>query len=133
MMNVAIRIVVLSIAMGAYFVWAFRGIENDPLESAPALLGFIAGFLFLTAVAVPVFAATAGKGKGNLAGFAFRCWLLTAGLVAVGWLVFYSRDPAAAGFFRENVIVGGLVLAGLVAVVNFALIRALEYLAPRKR
>ena len=131
-MQIVLRIIVLSIVMGAYFIWAFRGIENHPVESVPALLGLLAGFLAPTAIGMGLYAATTGRGRQDLPALAFRAWLVTAGVVAIGWLVFYAQDPAAAGFFRDNVLVGGLVLAALMVALNFGLLRALDYLAPGK-
>jgi hypothetical protein len=127
-----IRIVILSVFMALFMVWGFRGVENNPLEAVPALLGFIAAFLAPSAIAVPAWAATAGKGRGNVAGFAFLFWAGSAAAVAAGWLVYYARDVAAGGYFRDNMLVGAVALAALTAALAFGLARGLDYLAPKR-
>ena len=90
-MNVGIRIISLSLIMSIYMVWAFRGVESDPQEAISALLMFLGGFLVLTVVAVPIYKMTGSKVGGTLAEFTFRCWLVTATLVTIGWLVFFAQ------------------------------------------
>lgn len=65
--------------------------------------------------------------------FAFRCWMITAALVASGWLVFFARDPAAAGFFRDNILIGAAILIVLVFAANFILTQVFAYLAPQRK
>lgn len=130
-MLVAARIILLSLVMSIYMVWAFRGVEYDPQEAVGALLVFLVGFLVLPAIAVPVYKMTWGKAADNTPDFAFRCWMITAALVAIGWLVFFAQDPAAAGFFRDNILIGAVILIVLVAAANFVLSRVFDYLAPK--
>lgn len=131
-MLIATRIIILSLVLSVYMVWAFRGVEYDPQEAVSALLGFVGSFLVLTAVAVPIYRMTRGKAGGNVAVFAFRCWLVTAAVVTLVWLVYFSRDTAAAGFFRDNIVVGALALIAVIGGANFALTQCLAYLAPKR-
>ncbi len=132
-MNVGIRITSLSLIMSIYMVWAFRGVEYDPQEAIGALLVFLGGFLVLTVIAVPIYKMTGSKAGGTLAEFAFRCWLVTATLVTIGWLVFFAQDPAAAGFFRDNILIGAAILIVVVAAANFAVTQFLAYLTPKRK
>lgn len=132
-MFVTIRIIALSLVMSVYMLWAFRGIETDPQESIGALLVFLGGFLVLTAVAAPVYQLTKGKSGGDTAGFAFRFWLISAAAVTVAWLVFFWQDTAAAGFFRDSVIIGAVILPVLVAAANYVLTQVFAYLAPKRK
>jgi hypothetical protein len=132
-MLVTIRIIGLSLVMSIYMMWAFRGIEYDPQESVGALLLFLGGYLILTAVAVPVYQMTKGKSGGDTASFAFRFWLISVTAVTIAWLTFFWQDPAAAGFFRDNIIVGAVILPVLVAAANFAIVQGFTYLAPKRR
>ena len=127
-----IRIVILSVFMALFMVWGFRGVENNPLDAAPAFLGFIAAFLAPGAIGAPAWAATLGKGRGT-AGAIFPAWAVTAALVAIGWLVYYARDIAAGGYFRDNMLVGAVLLAVLTAVLAIGLGRGLDYLAPQRK
>ncbi len=132
-MLVTIRIIGLSLVMSIYMIWAFRGVEYDPQESIGALLLFLGGYLILTAVAVPIYQMTRGKSGGDTAGFAFRFWLISAAAVTIAWLVFFWQDPAAAGFFRDSIIVGAVILPVLVAAANYAIIQGFTYLAPKRK
>jgi len=132
-MQVVARIIGLSLVMSVYMVWAFRGIEYDPQEAVSALLIFLGGFLVFTMVAVPIYRMTGSKAGGTLEEFTFRCWMITAALVAIGWLVFFAQDPAAAGFFRDNILIGAAVLIVLVLAANFLLNQVFAYLAPRHK
>jgi len=131
-MPVAIRILVLSVVMSIYDIWAFRGVENNPVETIPAFLEVLATFLAPTALLVPAYAMTLGKGRTDLSRFALTCWMVTAALVALAWLGFYAWDKASGGYFRDHMLVGALLLAALMVAANFGLVRALDYLAPRK-
>lgn len=136
-MNTAIRIGVLSVVMAVYMGWAFRGIEYDVMETGPALLGFFVAFTICTLIAAVVYRAMSQPEPEALARFAFRVWVVTAALVTVGWLFYYAQDPAAAGEFRDNIIVGGVILAVVVGVLNFVLTlaidRGIDYLMPKRR
>jgi hypothetical protein len=52
--------------------------------------------------------------------------------VTIGWLVFFAQDPAAAGFFRDNILIGAAILIVVVAAANFAVTQVLAYLAPKR-
>ena len=132
-MLIAIRIIGLSLIMSVYMIWAFRGVEYDPLESISALLLFLGGYLILTAVAVPIYQMTKGKSGGDTTGFALRFWLISAAAVTIAWLAFFWQDPAAAGFFRDNIIIGAVILPVLVAAANFAFLQGIAYLAPKRK
>ena len=136
-MNTAIRIGVLSVVMAIYMGWAFRGIEYDVMETGPALLGFFVAFTICTLIAAVLYRLKNQPDSETLDRFTFRVWLVTATLVAVGWLFYYAQDPAAAGEFRDNIIVGGVILAVIVGVLNFVLTlvidRGIEYLMPKRR
>ncbi len=132
-MTSVIRIIILSAFMAVFMIWGFRGVESNPLEATPALLGFILAFLAPAAIAIPAYAATIGKGRGNTAAVVFPVWAITAAAVAGGWLLYYAGDIAAGGYFRDNVLTGAFVLAALTALLAFALGRGLDYLAPRRR
>lgn len=127
------RIITLSLVASIYMLWAFRGVEYDPQEAIGALLVFLGGYLILTAIAVPAYHLTKGKSGSDTAGFAFRFWLVSAAIVTIAWLVFFWQDPAAAGFFRDNIIVGAVILPMLIAAANFALTQVFIYLAPRRK
>jgi hypothetical protein len=132
-MAIAIRIGIISVAMAVYMGWAFRGIEYEALEAAPDLLAFFLAFTIPTAIAVPVYKMLGQRDNAQISRFAFRFWLAAAGVAAGAWLVMNAGDPATAGFFRDNVIVGIIGLIALVAAVNFGAIQVLQYLAPKKR
>ena len=136
-MNTAIRIGVLSVVMAIYMGWAFRGIEYDVMETGPALLGFFIAFTICTLIAAALYRLMKRPDSDTLARFAFRVWVVTAALVTVGWLFYYAQDPAAAGEFRDNIIVGGVILAVIVGVLNFVLTlvvdRGIDYLMPKRR
>lgn len=123
--------------MAVYMGWAFRGIEYEIQEAAPALLGFVIAFMLGALIATPIYRLKSGPDAAALERFAFRVWAVTATLVAIGWMVFYARDAAAAGEFRDNVIIGGVIMAVLVTVLNFVLAYALDmgigYFMPKRR
>jgi len=123
--------------MAVYIGWAFRGIEYEIQEAGIALLGFFVAFMIGTLIATPIYRLKSGPDAAALERFAFRVWAVTASLVAIGWMVFYAQDTAAAGEFRDNVIIGGAILAVLVTVLNFVLAYALDigltYLTPKRR
>lgn len=123
--------------MAIYMGWAFRGIEYEIQEAGIALLGFFIAFMIGTLVATPIYRLKSKPDTAALERFAFRVWAVTASLVAIGWMVFYAQDAAAAGEFRDNVIIGGVIMAVLVTVLNFvlayALDRSLTYLTPKRR
>lgn len=128
-----IRIIILSTFMAVFMVWGFRGVEDSPLAAVPALIGFIVASLAPSAIGVPAYAATAGRKRGDTARFAFLFWAASAALVAAGWLLYYARDIAAGGFFRDSMLVGAAVLAALTAALAFALGRGLDYLNAGRR
>ncbi len=131
LINTVIRIVVLSLLMGVYMIWAFRGIENNPLEAAGALLALVSGFLVLTVIGVPIYARWK-RVDANLAELTFRWWLVTAIPITAGWLGFYSRDLALQGYFSANVVLGAIGLAILVAAANYLLVKAGGYLSAKR-
>jgi len=133
-MAVASRIGVLSAVMAVYMVWAFRGLEYDIAESGPALLGLFVTFTVLAIIAAPILRRKAAGDAAAPGGeLIYRFWIVSAAVIAVGWLIYYANDAAAAGEFRDNVIVGGLILAALVVVIHFVLLRVEAYLAPKRR
>jgi len=132
-MIIAIRIGVLSVAMALYMTWAFRGIEYDVLESGPAALEYFISFMICAVIAVPVYRMIKKPDNDALAAFAFRIWLVTATLVTIGWLIYFSQDVASQGEFRNNLIVGAIIMAVMVAVLNYALIIANRNLARKRR
>lgn len=137
MMAMAIRIGVLSAVMAVYMSVAFRGIEYDFMETGPALLGFFITFTILTVIAALIYKVKNQPDSDTLSAFSFRVWLITAPLVTIGWLVFYAQDVAAAGEFRDNIILGGVIMAVMVGVLNFVLAYAIsygiEYFKPKRR
>ena len=132
-MTIAIRIGVLSLAAAIYMTWAFRGIENEFMESAPAMLQILLAYAIPTLIAVPVYRKMGERDEAQVAGFAFIFWLAAAAVVTAGWMMLFGLDAAAAGYFRDNIIVGLIGLAVLVPVVNFGLTRAFMYYAPKRR
>ena len=132
LLNTVIRIVVLSFCMGVYMIWAFRGIEDNPLEAARALLELVSGFLVLTVIGVPIYARWKRVEGAGLAELTFRWWLVTAILVTAGWLVFYSRDLASQGYFSANLMLGTIGLVILVAVANYLLVKVGQYLSAKR-
>lgn len=132
LINTVIRIAVLSLVMGVYMIWAFRGIENAPVEAASALLELVLSFLVLTVIGVPIYARLKHVTGAGLVELTFRWWLVTAILVTVGWLVIYSRDLASEGYFSSNLAVGAIGLAILVAVANYLLVKAGGYLTAKR-
>ncbi|MFQ5609576.1 MAG: hypothetical protein ACE5G3_02170 [Gammaproteobacteria bacterium] len=132
-MAIAIRIGVLSLAAAVYMAWAFRGIEYEVMETLPALLELFLAFMVPTLVAVPVYRKTGTRDDAQVARFAFIFWLGAAAVVAAGWLILFGVDAAAAGYFRDNIILGVIGLIALVAVANFAVVRGLDYFAPKRR
>ena len=137
MMAMAIRIGVLSAVMAVYMSVAFRGIEYDIMETGPALLGFLVAFTICTIIAALIYKMKNQPDSEQLSAFAFRVWLITAPLVAIGWMVFYAQDVAAAGEFRDNVILGGVIMAVMVGILNFALTYVIsygsDYFKPKRR
>jgi len=137
MMAMAIRIGVISAAMAVYMGVAFRGVEYDVLETGPALLGFFVAFTICTVIATLLYKMKNQPDSEQLSAFAFRIWLVTASLVAIGWLVFYAQDVAAAGEFRDNVILGGVIMAVMVGILNFVLSYVIsygiDYFKPKRR
>jgi hypothetical protein len=131
-MAIAIRTGILSLATALYMTWAFRGIEYDVIETAPALLGLTLALWIATIIGVPIYMKRGQHDDAQVARFAFIFWAVTAGIVAMGWLLIYGRDPAAAGEFRDNLIVGVIVLIVFVAVVNFGVVRVLDYFSPKR-
>ncbi len=134
-MHVIVRIIVLSVVAGAYMVWAFRGVETDPRQSVEPLVIFVAGFLAPTLLIAAVYILTLGKAKDSTsrASFIFRCWMVTAALVAAGWLVYFYGDTAAGGFFRANLIGGVIGLIVVVVAGNLLVSAADRYLEGGRR
>ncbi len=132
-MIMAIRIGVLSIAMALYMTWAFRGIENNPLEAGPAVLEYFISFMICAVIAVPVYRMIRKPDGDALSAFAFRVWLVTATLVAIGWLIYFSQNLASQGEFTNNMIVGAVIMAAMVAVLNYLLILASRSLMQKRR
>jgi hypothetical protein len=136
-MNTFIRIGILSAIMAGYMGWAFRGIEYDVMETGPALIGYFIGFTLIALIAALIYKSRSKPESAALEKFTFRTWLVSVVVVALGWMIYYSQDPAAAGEFRDNIIVGGLIMAALVGVLNFALAYAVDfginYLKPKRR
>jgi len=122
MTTIAIRIAVLSAAMAVYMGYAFRGIEYDAMETGPALLGYFLSFTLLTIIAVPLYKLKNHPDEQSLTTFAFRFWAVTATVVTIALLIYSSTDVAAAGKYRDNVIVGGIIMAVMVVALNYALI-----------
>jgi len=132
-MATMIRIGILSVAAAVYMGWAFRGIEYEALEAAPALLGLFLAFLIPTLVATPVYKKLGERSDAQVTRFTLGCWMACAAAVVLVWLVAFGRDAAAAGYFRDNLIVGIIGLVVLVVVLNFALQPILQYFAPKRR
>lgn len=132
-MATAIRIGVLSIATAVYIIWAFRGLEYDLLEVGPPLLQLTAALIIPVAVAVPIYSKLAQHDAAQVARFAFLFWLASTVVISVGYLFLYGRDAAAAGYFRDNLIIGVAGLIALIAVANFVVLRILDYFAPKRR
>ncbi|MAF82546.1 MAG: hypothetical protein QGH93_03415 [Gammaproteobacteria bacterium] len=133
MTTIAIRIVILSAVMAVYIGVAFRGVEYDPLETGPALLGYFLAFTIWTLIAAPLYKIKTQADEASLATFTFRCWAITATL-ATCVIIFYSMtDIASAGEFRDNIIVGTILMAVIVVALNYALIIALRSLLSKRR
>jgi len=132
-MATMIRIGILSVAAAVYMGWAFRGIEYEALEAAPALLGLLLAFLIPTLIAMPVYKRLGERSDAQMARFALGFWMASGAIVVLIWLVAFGRDAAAAGYFRDNLVVGIVGLIVLVAILNFALTPVLQYFAPRRR
>jgi len=132
-MIMVIRIGVLSIAMALYMTWAFRGIENNPLEAGPAVLEYFISFMICAVIAVPAYRMIKKPDDDALSAFAFRIWLVTATLVAIGWLVYFSQNLASQGEFTNNMIVGAVIMAVMVAVLNYLVILASRSLVQKRR
>jgi hypothetical protein len=132
-MAIAIRTGILSVATALYMIWGFRGVEYDVVEIAPPLLGMTLALWIATIIGLPVYMKLGQRDDTEITRFGFRLWLVTAAIVAIGWLLLYGLDPAAAGEFRDNIIMGVIGLIVFVAVVNFGVVRALQYFGPRRR
>ena len=133
MTAIVIRIAVLSVAMAVYTGFAFRGIEYDPIEAGPSLLGYFLAFTILTMIAVPLYKMKSQPDEPTLAAFTFRFWSITAALAAIGIIIYSSTDVASAGEFRDNLIVGTIIMAVMVVALNYAVIFALRNLESKRR
>lgn len=133
MTTIAIRIAVLSAAMAVYMGLAFRGIEYDPIEAGPSLLGYFLAFTILTLIAVPLYKMKTHPDEESLTSFTFRFWAISAAIVAIGMIFYSTTDVASAGEFRDNVIVGAIIMAVMVVALNYALIIALRSLLSKRR
>ena len=132
-MATAIRIGVLSIVTAVYIMWAFRGLEYDLLEVGPPLLELLAALIIPTAVAVPVYNKLGQRDSAQTARFAVLFWFASTAVITVGWLILFGRDAAAAGNFRDNIIIGVVILVALIAALNFAITPVLKYFEPKRR
>lgn len=132
-MATVIRIGVLSIATAVYIMWAFRGLEYDLLETGPPLLQLIAALIIPTAIAWPVYSRVGQHDDAQVARFAFLFWLASTAVISVAYVILFGSDAAAAGYFRDNLIVGVVGLIILIGVLNFVTIRVLDYFAPKRR
>jgi hypothetical protein len=133
MTSLAIRIAILSAAMAVYMGVAFRGIEYDALEAGPSLLGYFIAFTIWTLIAVPLYKMKTHPDEKSLATFTFRFWAITAALATIGMMIYSQTDVASAGMFRDNVIVGAIVMVAMVVILNYALIFALRSLESKRR
>ncbi len=133
MTTIAIRIAVLSAAMAVYMGYAFRGIEYDAMETGPALLGYFLSFTILTIIAVPLYKLKSHPDEKTLTAFAFRFWAVTATIVTIALLVYASTDVASAGKYRDNIIIGGIIMAVMVVALNYALIYASQFLMTKRQ
>ncbi len=133
MTSIVIRIAVLSAAMAVYMGVAFRGIEYDALEAGPSLLGYFLAFTIWTLIAVPLYKMKNHPDEKSLTTFAFRFWAITAAVVAIGMVIYSQTDVASAGAFRDQPIVGAIIMAVMVVILNYALIFAMRSLEPKRR
>jgi len=133
MTTIAIRIAVLSAVMAVYMGVAFRGIEYDPMEAGPSLLIYFIAFTIWTLIAVPLYKMKAHPDEDKLVSFTFRFWAVTAAVVAIGMMIYSQTDVASAGSFRDNVIVGAIIMAVMVVALNYVLIIALRNLQSKRR
>ena len=136
-MNTIFRIGILSFIMSIYMCWAFRGIEYDVMEILPAVVGFFLAFTICAIIAGALYNLMKKPDEEALYKFIFLVWAASASVVTVGWLIFYAQDTAAAGEFRDNVIIGGVIMAVMVGILNYAVAYALShgmnYLKPKRR
>jgi len=133
MTTIAIRIAVLSAVMAVYIGVAFRGIEYDPMEAVPSLLVYFLAFTIWTLIAVPLYKMKANPDEASLVSFTFRFWAITATIVSIGIIVYSQTDVASAGEFRDNVIVGAIIMAVMVVALNYALIFGMRSLESKRR
>jgi len=133
MTTIAIRIAVLSAVMAVYIGVAFRGIEYDPMEAGPSLLVYFLAFTIWTLIAVPLYKMKANPDEASLVSFTFRFWAITATIVSIGIIVYSQTDVASAGEFRDNVIVGAIIMAVMVVALNYALIFGMRSLESKRR
>ncbi len=133
MTTIIIRIAVLSAVMAIYMGFAFRGIEYDPIEAGPSLLAHFFAFTILTLIAVPLYKMKAHPDEAALGTFAFRFWAVTASIVTLAMIIYSSTDIASAGEFRDNLIVGTLIMVVMVVALNYALAAALKNLLSKRR
>jgi len=133
MTTIAIRIAVLSAVMAVYIGVAFRGIEYDPMEAGPSLLVYFLAFTIWTLIAVPLYKMKANPDEASLVSFTFRFWAITATIVSIGIIVYSQTDVASAGEFRDNVIVGAIIMPVMVVALNYALIFGMRSLESKRR
>jgi NhaP-type Na+/H+ or K+/H+ antiporter len=133
MTTIVIRIAVLSAVMAIYMGFAFRGIEYDPLEAGPSLLAHFFAFIILTLIAVPLYKMKTHPDEATLGAFAFRFWAITAGIVSLAMIIYSSTDVASAGEFRDNLIVGTIIMLVMVVALNYALVIVLKNLLSKRR
>ncbi len=133
MPTIAIRIAVLSAVMAVYMGVAFRGIEYDAMETGPALLIYFLAFTIWTLIAVPLYRMKVQPDEQTLKSFTFRFWAVSAAIATIGLIIYSTTDIASAGKFRDDVIVGGIIMAVIVAALNYVLTIALRSLESKKR
>ncbi len=133
MTAIAIRIAVLSAAMAVYMGVGFRGLEYDPMEAGPSLLGYFLAFTIWTLIAVPLYKMKTRPDEESLASFTFRFWAVSATVVTIVLLIYSSMDIASAGQFRDNMIVGAIIMAVMVVALNYLLIVILRNLLSKRR
>ena len=133
MTTIVIRIAVLSAVMAIYMGYAFRGIEYDPVEAGPSLLAHFLAFTILTLIAVPLYKMKAKPDEAALGSFAFRFWAITATIISLAMIVYSSTDVASAGEYRDNIIVGTIIMLVMVVALNYALIFAMQKLLSKRR
>ena len=133
MTSIVIRIAVLSAVMAIYMGYAFRGIEYDPVEAGPSLLAHFLAFTILTLIAVPLYKMKTHPDEAALGAFTFRFWAVTATIVSIVMIVYSSMDVASAGEYRDNVIVGAIIMAVMIVALNFVLKYSLHKLLSKRR